>query len=65
VTAPIPGDPVYLGSFLSNTHWYGIVGDGETPAMQVATMEAVGQDAVIALDALKGTRGIRATRLTR
>jgi hypothetical protein len=57
VTAPIPGDPVYLGSFLSNTHWYGIVGDGETPAMQVATMEAVGQDAVIALDALKGDKG--------
>lgn len=57
MTAPIPGDPVYLGSFLSNTHWYGIVGDGETPAMQVATMEAVGQDAVIALDALKGDKG--------
>ncbi len=57
MSAPIPGDPVYLGSFLSNTHWYGIVGDGETPAMQVATMEAVGQDAVIALDALKGDKG--------
>jgi hypothetical protein len=57
VTAPIPGDPVYLGSFLANTHWYGVVGDGETPAMQVATMEAVGQDAVIALDALKGDKG--------
>lgn len=54
---PIPGDPVYLGSFLANTHWYGVVGDGETPAMQVATMEAVGQDAVIALDALKGDKG--------
>lgn len=22
----IPGDPVYLGSFLTNTHWYGVVG---------------------------------------
>lgn len=57
MSAPIPGDPVYLGSFLANTHWYGVVGDGETPAMQVATMEAVHQDAVIALDALKGERG--------
>ena len=57
MSSPIPGDPVYLGSFLANTHWYGVVGDGETPAMQVATMEAVGQDAVIALDALKGDKG--------
>jgi len=57
MTAPIPGDPVYLGSFLTNTHWYGVVGDGDTPAMQVATMEAVGQDAVIALDALMGAKG--------
>lgn len=58
MSAPvIPGDPVYLGSFLANTHWYGVAGDGETPAMQVATMEAVGQDAVIVLDALKGDKG--------
>lgn len=57
MSAPLPGDPVYLGSFLANTHWYGIVGDGETPAMQVATMEAVHGDAVIALDALKGDKG--------
>jgi len=57
VSSPIPGDPVYLGSFLANTHWYGVVGDGETPAMQVATMEAVHQDAVIALDVLKGDKG--------
>lgn len=57
MSAPIPGDPVYLGSFLTNTHWYGVVGDGDTPAMQVATMEAVNQDAVIALDALKGAKG--------
>lgn len=57
MTAPIPGDPVYLGSFLANTHWYGVVGSGDTPAMQVATMEAVGQDAVVCLDALKGDQG--------
>lgn len=57
MSSPIPGDPVYLGSFLTNTHWYGVVGDGETPAMQVATLEAVGQDAVIALDALRGEKG--------
>ena len=57
MSAPIPGDPVYLGSFLANTHWYGVVGDGDTPAMQVATMEAVGQDAVVCLDALKGEQG--------
>lgn len=59
MSSPIPGDPVYLGSFLANTHWYGVVGDGDTPAMQVATMEAVGQDAVIALDALKGETGAK------
>lgn len=57
MSAPIPGDPVYFGSFLVNTHWYGVVGDGDTPAMQVATMEAVHQDAVIALDALRGEQG--------
>lgn len=57
MSSPIPGDPVYLGSFLTNTHWYGVMGDGETPAMQVATMEAVHNDAVIALDALKGDKG--------
>lgn len=57
MSSPIPGDPVYLGSFLTNTHWYGVVGDGDTPAMQVATMEAVHQDAVIALDALRGEPG--------
>lgn len=57
MSSPIPGDPVYLGSFLANTHWYGVVGDGDTPAMQVATMEAVSQDAVIAMDALMGEKG--------
>lgn len=57
MSQPIPGDPVYLGSFLANTHWYGVCGDGDTPAMQVATMEAVGQDAVVCLDALKGDKG--------
>lgn len=56
---PIPGDPVYLGSFLTNTHWYGVVGDGDTPAMQVATMEAVNNDAVIALDVLRGDKGAK------
>lgn len=57
MSAPIPGDPVYLGSVLMNTHWYGVVGDGETPAMQVMTMEGVNQNAVIAVDALKGEPG--------
>lgn len=57
MSSPIPGDPVYLGSFLTNTHWYGVVGDGDTPAMQVATMEAVQNNAVIALDALMGAKG--------
>lgn len=59
MSAPIPGDPVYLGSFLANTHWFGVVGDGDTPAMQVATMEAVNNDAVIALDALRGEKGAK------
>lgn len=59
MSSPIPGDPVYLGSFLTNTHWYGVVGDGDTPAMQVATMEAVQNNAVIALDALKGDTGAK------
>ena len=56
MTAPIPGDPVYLGSFLANTHWYGVVGDGDTPAMQVATMEARLQLALLEKGKSKGSK---------
>lgn len=57
IAPPVPGDPVYLGSLLTNTHWFGVVGTGDTPAMQVMTMEGVRNDAVIAVDALKGDKG--------
>lgn len=58
---PIPGNPVYLGSFMGNIHVFGVVGDGRTPAMQVATIESVKGNAVIALDVLKGPQGEKGT----
>lgn len=58
MTGPfIPGDPVPLGTFLAHVHAFGVVGTGDTPAMQVATLELVDQNAVLALDALKGDKG--------
>lgn len=49
--------PVYLGSTLNRTHWWGVVSDIATPSLMTATMEIVGEDAAITLDALKGDPG--------
>lgn len=54
----MPGDKVYLGSTLQKTHWWGIVSDIETPALMTATMELVGEDAAVTMDALVGPQGI-------
>lgn len=51
------GDEVYLGSRVVNTHFYGIVGDFDTPAATTATMEMSGDNAAISLDALVGPPG--------
>lgn len=50
--------PVYLGSTLNRTHWWGVVSDIATPALMTATMEMVGPDAAITMDALRGPQGI-------
>lgn len=49
--------PVYLGSTLNRTHWWGVVSDIATPALMTATMEMVGPDAAITMDVLKGDPG--------
>lgn len=57
MTQPITGTPQYAGSFLANVHVFVVLGDKETPAMQVATIEAAAGNAVIALDAIRGDKG--------
>jgi hypothetical protein len=49
--------PQYLGSLLTKTHFWGNVSDIATPSLATATMELVGPDAVIIMDALKGDKG--------
>lgn len=49
--------PVYLGSTLNRTHWWGVVSDIATPALMTATMEMVGPDAAITMDVIKGDKG--------
>ncbi|AHZ95584.1 minor tail protein [Mycobacterium phage OkiRoe] len=51
------GDAVLLFQKFMNTAWYGIMGDGSTPAGFAATMEAVDDEAVITFDVLKGDKG--------
>lgn len=49
--------PVYLGSTLNRTHWWGVVSDIATPALMTATMEMVGPDAAITMDVIRGDPG--------
>lgn len=49
--------PKYLGSLLTRTHFWGNVSDIATPSLATATMEIVGPDSVIIMDALKGDKG--------
>lgn len=51
------GDNVYLGTRLVNMHFYGVVSDIDTPSGATATMELVGDDAVVTMDALVGPKG--------
>lgn len=51
------GDAVMLFQKFMSTTWYGIMGDGTTPAGFAATMEAVDDEAVITFDVLKGDKG--------
>lgn len=51
------GDRVYLGTRLANVHFYGEVSDINTPTGATATMELVGDDAVVTMDALVGPKG--------
>ena len=53
-----PGDQVYLGSMLSQLHFWGVVSDLDTPAMMSASMECSGTEGAITLDALVGPQGV-------
>lgn len=55
---PDPGDAVYLGSVLTNMHFWGVVSDLETPAMVTGTFEVAQNDGAITLDALVGAPGV-------
>jgi hypothetical protein len=49
--------PVYLGSLVTKTHFWGNVSDIATPGLATATMEIVGPDAAIVMDVIKGDKG--------
>jgi hypothetical protein len=55
--APQIGDSVYLGSFLSNNHVYGVVSDLDTPDMTTASWEIAGGTGIISVRALIGPPG--------
>lgn len=52
-----PGDVVYLGTLLTNLHFWGVVSDLETPSMMTGTFEIAGTDGAVTIDALVGPRG--------
>lgn len=55
--APQLGDSVYLGSFLSNNHVYGVVSDLDTPDMASMSWEISGGNGLISTRALIGPPG--------
>lgn len=55
--APQLGDSVYLGSFLSQNHVYGVVSDLDTPDMTSASWEIAGGNGLISVRALIGPPG--------
>lgn len=61
MTTPNPGEQVYLGSLLTNLHFWGVVSDLDTPAMMSASMECSGMEGSITLDALVGPQGVPGT----
>lgn len=54
-----PGDLVVLGQSLMNVTWVGYVTDIDSPTGVYATMEAVGDEAVVTMDVLQGPRGFK------
>jgi hypothetical protein len=49
--------PIYLGSVLTKTHFWGNVSSIATPALATATMEMVGPDSAVTMDVLMGEQG--------
>jgi hypothetical protein len=54
---PQLGDSVYLGSFLSNNHVYGVVSDLDTPDMASMSWEISGGNGLLSVRALVGPVG--------
>lgn len=57
MTTPGVGDQVYLGTFLVNTHVYGVVTPPDTPDQFSATFEIMGDQGTLMTNALIGPRG--------
>lgn len=57
VSVPSTGDAVALFQSMMSATWYGIVGDGTTPAGMAATLEMIDDEAVITTDVLVGPKG--------
>ena len=55
--APQIGDSVYLGSFLSNNHVFGVVSDLDTPDMASMSWEVSGGNGLLSVRALIGPPG--------
>ena len=55
--APQLGDSVYLGSFLSNNHVFGVISDLDTPDMTSASWEIAAGNGLISVRALIGPTG--------
>lgn len=59
VTTPATiGQQVYLGTFLVNTHVYGVVTPPDTPDQFSATFEIMGDQGTLMTNALQGPQGI-------
>lgn len=57
VSVPSTGDAVALFQSMMSATWYGVVGDGSTPAGMAATLEMIDDEAVITTDVLVGPKG--------
>jgi hypothetical protein len=57
MTTPSVGDQVYLGTFLVNTHVYGVVTPSDTPDQFSATFEIMGDQGTLMTNALIGPKG--------
>lgn len=57
MTTPAVGEQVYLGTFLVNTHVYGVVTPPDTPDQFSATFEIMGDQGTLMTNALVGPRG--------